>query len=299
MENGIIPLSNGALSEGLSGEEESRLQLYLWRLLAARTALYTAGESSSVRTETAQELLKSICFCLELYFRRSGKSRKLLLSGDPDALFLLAQKAVAEQTEIGKRLYSAACAGAPDFGNIAYRDTLREIGGFFRRYDSRFFAHDIPCDIDYPLCRALGDEFLGIEFINEYLRRIIIENDFVHRFDKGTAVGLLESYCRDYRGLLINLYEPLAVNAVGLSLAGESVLKLRMTEKDRTRLEKLFGTLSATPAKRALAEAAAGVCAGLGIRDKAAARYLRETAEGLYPRIEAALPHGGLGGIFL
>ena len=56
---------------GLSGEEISRLQEKLLELLARRTALYTMGESSSIPRETAEELLRSLCYTL----RRSEERR--------------------------------------------------------------------------------------------------------------------------------------------------------------------------------------------------------------------------------
>lgn len=299
MENNIILLSGGGLTRALSNEEEKKLQTVLWQLLAKRTALYTAGESSSVRAETAQELLKSICFCLDLYFRKCGETGKLLITSDPDEVLSFAQKAVIEETENGRRLYAVACSTAPEIENISYKDTLTGIGNFFRRYDSRFFAHNIPCDIDYQLCHGLDDSFLGIEFINEYLRRIIIENNLVCRLDKNLAVSLLENYCADYRGLLINIYEPIAVNTVGLALIGENIRKLNMTDQDRASVLGLFSAMSATPAKKALREAALHVCRELKIEDSSAQRYLQLTAEELYPRIEVALRSGEIGGIFL
>jgi hypothetical protein len=41
------------------------------------------------------------------------------------------------------------------------------------------------------------------------------------------------------------------------------------------------------------------LCRALYIRDPAAQAYLESTASDLYPRIAAALPYGGLSGIFL
>ena len=74
---------------------------------------------------------------------------------------------------------------------------------------------------------------------------------------------------------------------------------LDITDMENRQLTALFEPLTVTPAKKALADAADRVCAELGINDPSSVRYLRRTAEGLYPRIEAALPHGNLSGIFL
>ncbi len=299
MSNNDIVLSNGKLSESLTEDDEAKIQSKLWQLLARRTELYTLGESSSVRIETAQELLQSINFCLGIYLRQSGNTKKLFVTADLEELFALGQKALENQIDLGKRLYNKACLTAPEIENISYKDTLRSIGGFFKHYDYRFFSHIIPCDIDYQLCHAVKDNLKGVEYINQYLGRIIIENDFVRSFEKSRVESLLESYCSDYKGLLINIYEPLAANAIGLALLHEDVKALSITALDCERLTKLFEPLSATPAKSALNEAADRVCTELGINDPSSMRYLRKTAEELYPRIEAALPHGSLGGIFM
>ena len=299
MSNNELTISNGGLAEALTEQEEIKIQAKLWQLLARRTELYTMGESSSVRVETAQELLQSVSFCLDLYLKQSGNTKKLFVGADMEELFELGQKILEEKIELGKKLYSKACLTAPEIENISYRDTLRGIGGFFKHYDYRFFAHLIPCDIDYQLCHAVKEGLQGVEFINQYLGRIIMENEFVRKFEKERAESLLNSYCSDYKGLLINIYEPIAVNAIGLGLLREDCKALNIKASDRERLNSLFHPLTMTPTKKELNDAALRVCSELGINDASSVRYLRRTAEGLYPRIEAALPHGNLGGIFL
>ena len=298
MANEIVS-SNGGLSDTLSEEEEQNIQAKLFALLARRTELYTMGEHSSVRIETAQELLQSLIFCLNMYLKQSGNKRKLLAQADLEELLRLGQGAIEEQLELGKKLYQIACNSAPEIENISYKDTLRSIGGFFKRYDYRFFAHLMPCDIDYQLCNPVQESLQGVEYINQYLGRIIIENSFVGKFEKSISEQLLNSYCSDSKGLLINLYEPLAANAIGLALLHEEVRSLCVTQVEGERLVKLFEPLSVTPAKKALSDAAERVCSELKISDPSSIRYLRKMAEELFPRIEAALAHGRLDGIFL
>ena len=299
MSNNELTISNGNLSQALTEEDEINIQSKLWQLLKRRTELYTMGEHSSVRVETAQELLQSINFCLDLYLKQSGSTKKLLAEADLEELFALGQKVLEEKLELGKKLYNAALVNAPKIENLSYRDTLRGIGGFFKRYDYRFFAHLIPCDIDYQLCNPVKDSLQGVEYINAYLGRIIVENDFIGRFETKRVESLLGSCCSDYKGLLINLYAPVAANAVGLALINRDVRTLSITASEIERLSKLFEPLSATPAKKVLHEAALRVCAELQISDPSSVRYLRKTAEELFSRIESALPHGNLNGIFV
>jgi len=296
----LMTLAESGRSDGSLNEEEAlRIQEKLWRLLVRRTTLYTMGDSSSVPVETAGELLSSICFTLNLYLKESGNSMKLLVSADLEELFALGVKETEKQIERGKQLWQAACINVPKIENISLRDTLRSIGEFFRRYDHRFFAHKIPCDIDYQLCRAVPDELFGIEYLNEYLSRLIIESDFLRRFDDRLVVRLLKSYCPDYKGLLINLYEPAAVNAVGLALAGGNVFSLDITDDDRARLTSLFEGFKEPMARKALTDSAEKLFSVLDIKNISARQYLAQTVTDLWPRIAAALPSGGLDGIFL
>jgi hypothetical protein len=283
----------------LTREEAEIIGRKLWLLLARRTEAYTAGGSSSVPVETAQELFASLSFTLGLYLKESNCPAGRLLTDDLNDLYKRGVRLIEKKLACAKKLYEAACLGAPAIENISFRDTMRNLGTFFRRYDYRFFAHQIPCAIDYQLCRAVPEEPGGVEYVTEYLRRVIIENDFLRRFDPDRVERLLMSSCPDYRGLLINLYEPAAANAVGLALLDDDVFSLDISGSGRARLAALFETLPETRMKLALREAAARLCQTLPIPDGAARDYLAMTAVSLAPRIAAALPYGGLDGIFL
>ena len=71
------------LTVSLSEHDRQVWQMKLWELLRLQTARYTSGQSTSVRTDTAQMLLRSICFSLE-QLRRSGiccKNRRTFSCG--------------------------------------------------------------------------------------------------------------------------------------------------------------------------------------------------------------------------
>ena len=57
----------------------------------------------------------------------------------------------------------------------------------------------------------------GVDYVNDWLRRLCLEQNFLDRFDPALVRAVLDRSCPDYRGLLINLYEPIAVNALGLA----------------------------------------------------------------------------------
>jgi len=297
----LIPIPNEQLvSAALTDDDVQKIHNKMWRLLAHRTDRYTMGDSSSVSVETAEELLKSISFTIAVYLKASGSPPSLLLECDDiQKLMDAGWLELKAQMETGKKLFHEVIRCAPQVDNRSYHDTIEGIGTFFRKYDYRFFAHMIPCDIDYQLCHAVSEELQGIEYINEYLKRLYMENTFCNQFEVGMVISLLKRYCPDYEGLLINMFEPVAVNAIGLALRGGAIACLDMTPYDRRELLARFNKWSKADAMRELRAAADKVCAQLSMEDGFSIKYLRKTARDLYPRITAALPSGSLEGIFL
>lgn len=297
---GLSLLREGLPEEKLTSAQAQAVQRSLYGLLGWVTERYTMGDSTSVTVETARELFSSVCFTISLALRKEGESLSYLdRCEDPKRLVEQGRRELERLMETGRSLYERVASALPAVENRSLRDTVTSLGGFFRRYDHRFFAHMIPADIDYQLCRPVPESLSGIEYVNEYLRRLLIEHQLLSRFEPDHLIRLLDRYCPDYQGLLINLYEPAAVNAIGLVLCGGDLLSLDLTPENRVVLVKLLRNYSPRDARQAILEAAARVCAGLGIGEEAARAYLRETAAELMPRIFAALPHNELEGIFL
>ncbi|WRS26655.1 DUF6179 domain-containing protein [Oscillospiraceae bacterium MB08-C2-2] len=297
MKNDLIPADSFSHQEP-GNADILAAQIKLWEFLGRRVRSYTMGDSSSVRTETAQELLNSACYLLGIHLDGDPSALKAVLDWDLDIRFNDGIKTVEEKIKTAQDLWEAACISLPQLENLSLTSTLRSIGSFSRRYHYRYFAHEIPCDIDYQLCQPVPETLLGVDYILEYLRRIVIEQDFLSRLDPALCVGVLSAYCPDYRGLLINLYEPVATNAIGLALIGGDIHRLNVLPQERERMEALLRPLSKKQSVSSLRCAASGVCEALNIRQPAAQRYLKKLAEDLYPRIHAALSAGSLEGIF-
>jgi hypothetical protein len=293
-------VSNQAVLDGtLAKEDLDALKIKLWRLLGQRVERHTMGDSSSVPVETAEELFKSICFTIGLQMKASGKSAVLLLkTADMQELLRAGWAEIESQIEIGKKLLQKVKDSTPQIENISYRDTLTGIESFFKKYDYLLFAHEIPCDIDYQLCHPVPDELQGIEYINEYLRHLLIESQFCGHFDTGKIIMLLESHCPGYKVLLINLYEPVAVNAIGLAMLDGDILALDISERGRGELCECFQGWTKTRAIEELKRSADKLYHSLYTEDVQASEYLQRTAIELYPRIEAALTAGRFEGVF-
>ena len=298
MDNYLAEVSNQALRDGRFDEKDMlRIQKGLWLLLAQQTERYTMGDSSSVPAETALELFRSICFSIGWYLQESGDDISLL-TVNVQNLLQLSRAMLQERIEEGKKLLRQTAASAPPVGSRSYLDTLNGLGEFFRCYDCRFFAHEIPGNIDYQLNQPVPETLLGIAYVEEYLHRLLIENKFCRSFNTEIMISLLENSCPEYRELLVNIYEPVAVNAIGCVLLGKDVRELDISADDRIRLVDYFHSLAQDEARKALRAAADRVCSELQIFDPASCDYLRQTTRELYPRIKAAIAGGDLEEVF-
>lgn len=297
--NYLAAISSRALQDGMLSEEDvKQIQYRLWLLLGQRTERYTMGDSTSVPVETAEELFKSICFSIGLYLKSNGNP-ELLKVENMQVLLSAAWHTIEQYIKKGKLLLQQAENSTPQIKNISLQDTLAEIRTFFKRYDYRFFAHDVPCSIDYQLCHTVTENLLGIEYVCEYLRRLVIENTFCSRFDAQTVIMLLQSYCQDYRGLLINIYEAVAVNAIGCALLQGDIKALDITSVDQEVLLDKFKRWPTEEARGKLRTGVVQVCRELGIEDANEQNYLMNIVNGLMPRIKVAVANGSLSNVFL
>ncbi len=268
------------------------------RLLERRTAIYTMGDSTSVPLHAAVDILHSICFVVGIDpGSLEVPDRLLTVNLEDEFRRRLAQieRKVAQSGE----LWKAAVATMPPISSIALRDTLAAVGDFPKAYDFRSMAHEIPVMFDYPLCHPVPETLLGVEYINEYLRCLLVEFDFLRRFEPEACVRVLERSSPDYVELLVNLYEPVATNAIGRALIGRDPMSLSIPEGERRDLARLLGTASARERARMLDAAALATCDALGVEDAGAREYIRALAAELPPRIEVALSPGELRGVFV
>ena len=296
----LAPLKDfGLVGNDLNNDDISILQLKLWQLLSRRTGLYTMDDSSSVRVEIAQEMLTSICFLLGLYLKDNKLSPKYIVSADGEKVFNNAIEVIKKRIEQGKQLYQAACLSTPDIENKSLNDTLKSIGDFFRDYDYHYFSHQIPCEIDYQISEPVSETLYGIEYISEYLRRLIIENNLIRHFQKEKIIGLLNCYCQDYKGLLINLYEPILTNAIGLTIIRKDTCHLNITKTEQLEILEKLKPLTRKDTKSLLSKAAVTLSQQLRINNIAAQKYMMKTAIDLCPRIKSAFTNNNVDGIFL
>lgn len=287
-------------SETLAAENVFSFQLSLWQLLAKQVMLYTMGESSSISQYDAHRLLTATCCVLGVD------------PDDPDAAILQALtaegveraygvrlKRLEEATRNTEALWTEVCLTVPLLDSLALKDTLKSLKSFSARYQPRFFAHEIPADIDYPLSFPVNEGGPGVDYVATYLKRLLLENRFINCFDLDACRGLLRAVHPSYGELILNLFDPVITNALGLALAGQKVRELRVGETQQQLIEGALQGLSAKRQKAKMIAAAGMVCSGLGLKDEVLCAYVEQAAASLSPRVHSALRTDGLAGVFL
>lgn len=296
---GEMVLGSSSPHEGaLAPFEEANFQLALWQVLAKQVALYTLGESSSLPEYDAHRLLASACFVLGIDPDDPDPRivRELASEGVEAAFDRGVRRVEAEATRVSE-LWQEVCLSVPLLESIALKDTLESLRDFKTRYEPRFFAHEIPADIDYPLCFPVAESVQGADYVAAYLERLQVECRFLQRFDVETCRRLLGAFHPQYGELILNLFEPVATCAIGCALAGGKVRSLHLDADGRTHLRAALEGQSRSELSQTLGVAAARACQELRADDEEA-RYLAQLASGLVPRVGAALQRGGLEGVF-
>jgi hypothetical protein len=298
-ENALVRTGSPGAGRGLAAPEDvAAFRDRFARLLERHTAIYTMGDSTSVPKHVAVDLLHSVAFVLGIDLE-DPEIPERLLTVDLEDEFRRGLATIERKVELSGQLWRGVASTMPPIPSIALHDTLAAIGDFPRVYDFRSMAHEIPIMFDYPLCHAVPETLLGVDYINEYLRRLLVEADFLRHFEVDACVRVLERTSPDFVDLLVNLYEPVATNAMGLALTGENPRPLRISEEERAGIASRLGPLTGAQRERAMLQAAVAVCDSLGVHDAGGVEYLRALVPELMPRIEVGLTRGDLRGVFV
>ena len=185
--------------------------------------LYTCGESSSVSELEGHELAESTLYVLGLAPETTEQTIALLSADDVVAVWTRKRAELEARISQVMELWRHVADIMPPIRNIALRDTLASIGRLPQAYDTFFAAHEVPANIDYPLSKPVFEELKGLDYVEAWLTQLLAEAQFLARFDTVEMVTYLESWCPDYCGLLINLYDP--INAAWC--AGEIAVRTR------------------------------------------------------------------------
>ena len=176
-------------------------------LLEFKVKKYTAGLTNSILIRELKSINISNLYVLGLYFKNRliEESIAILLNEDIIELYTKSRKELEKRIEKIKLFYNVVVLNnLVSTDNYFYNATLKQgIKGFFKLYNPDYMAYNINITVDYELF-LFRPNSKGIEFIEEYLKYINIENIFCQKFD----------YVFSNKDLPISIYEMVFTKAI-------------------------------------------------------------------------------------
>lgn len=205
-------------------------------LLEFKVKKYTAGLTNSILIRKLKSINISNLYVLGLCLKNRliEESIIILLSEDIIELYIKSRKELEKKIEKNKLFYNVVILNnLVNTDNYFYNATLKQgIKGFFKLYNPDYMAYNINITVDYELF-LFRPNSKGIEFIEEYLKYINIENIFCQKFD----------YVLSNKDLPISIYEMVFTKAIIENTNGfdrNSLLKAYQKLKEEKKLNNEY-----------------------------------------------------------
>lgn len=294
-------LEQGYLANMLSEKELEDIQYGCMTLLAKKVERYTGGDSSSIRAETAQELLASVLFTMDVQlktYENPDDALAAVLAGELNDILSAGRNRVDSLVAQAKAQYTTLLTQLIQTENTAYVKTIVDgIAVFFRTYDPVFAAQEIHITADYPVYNH-AKPLLGVAFIVQYLNQLYQENKFCTYFPAERVHQLLCGYDMQYHSLVFNLYEPILASALGASLVGMDAARLELTALAQSFLQRLFIGKKEDEVERLLHDALCDLHRKFDFPDSLLC-YLKQSLKQLAVSVSYAAEEGTLDRIFI
>lgn len=286
----------------LSSSKLENIQIQSLELLTEQIERFTSRNSSSVKIETAQNILQSIYYTIGIYLKTFHDIDSLLniIKHTPISdLFYLGKELIKSNLSSAKNLLTQIQHNCIKTDNLAYNDTLNNgLPLFFTYYDIEYAAHDTPGSIDYPLAKDSFD-LVGIEYIYNYLKKLYLENEFCSLFDLEDIHSLLYMYDESYGELLINIFELVIVNSLGSIIIGGSAYNTKIELSNILLLHEQLNILLLNNLELSLNSIFQKLCTELNINDASKKEYYYEIIHDLSIKTKNALNRNQLETVFI
>ena len=135
---------------------------------------YTAGQSSSIKYEAAEQLMEAVLYAI--HEAETFDSQSLVAAQIPaEKMYTIGVACIEEKVKKSLELYNQILPKLDFFENEHLYDIfLNELPEFFKWYDIKFDPQDTIILLYYPALRHL-DDYSGIDKIYEFLKSIYME----------------------------------------------------------------------------------------------------------------------------
>ncbi len=208
-------------------------------IVAQLTSEYSGYEHSSITYEKAQTLMEGVLYCInECANCNDHAIQPQNLSAEET--YALGRKIVAEKVKELHKIYNELIVGFEDYGSECLNDTVRKgIPIFLSRYDVKYAPQETLLTLDYPVLKDLS-ALSGIDKVLPYMECIVLEQQFLQRFDRAYILDILESYHVDYRIMMENICGIVLQNMILHFALEKPPGSNNFTKKDMENAQSIF-----------------------------------------------------------
>lgn len=242
----VISLLQKANVYGLISDVEIRIfKQHLYLMLGCQSDRYMEGRSSSIPKDTAQQLLESILYVIGMALQQKkdvSVALQKLMTSDLSALYEQGLTVIRKKMNLVRTIQKSILNNLAVTVNGYYQSTIEAgINAFFDLYSPQYGAHLIHITADYPTM-APRPSSAGIQFMEEYLKAVQIENEFMKRADPSDLHHIMLAVNERYATVPLNLCQPVLLSALGRVLCEKDPKGFVLCEVDVRRLETMFST---------------------------------------------------------
>lgn len=219
----------------ISEHQITQIQAEIMQLLALQQSKWLGDHSSSIAIEDAQELLNGIFYVMGVALKVAPTPEaalSILQEQSIGTLFHTGQQQIQIKISQAQLIHAKIKQALFETPNVFYHSTIIDgIQAFFKLYQPAFFAHHTHITLDYPVFKG-RPSLDGIELIEAYLQCIDAENTFCLCFQPSFVHRLMRSLSHSYPNIPLNLFEPVLLSALALTICHHRPLALDLSTRD-------------------------------------------------------------------
>jgi hypothetical protein len=271
-------------------------------VLKVQLKYYTKDESSSVMVEVAESLMHGIDYTIGIYLKTFDNIELIIEELKNTSLFdmlKMGHDLIKKKIVESKKLLDEIQKNKLKVDIYVYNDTI-DYGYlvFFKEYNDFFVPNQTHGPIDYQLYMD-NINYKGIEYINNYLETLNLENEFCYNFDINEINKLLKGYDKKCELLVINIFELVLINSLGLIMCGKYLNNLSINNIDREHIKNKLDKLSLEELQASLLKYANSCCEILNIKNKALVNYIRKSIPKITSLVNTSIELNRLEKVFI
>ena len=260
-------------------------------IVARLAECYTSKESTSISYEKAQQLMEAVIYCIH---ECELAQYPAMVSSDgipAQQMYEMGKKLVEEKVKRTLDLYNEIMTYFSSYENECLYDTfVKGMPEFFKWYDCKFNPQDTILTLDYPVLFD-GSQHTGIDRIYDYLLCIKWEQQFLKKFPLQLVTDILSRYRKDYKQMIDNLCEIVALDVCLRVLAGKGMKEQEFQEEEKQQMQEMIQKESLEGLRERLKKVMGAFVRDYYENDESLIAYLGKAVDNISVRMKLAAEH--------